>query len=89
MAVAKKRKKERKKERSDIKNPGLSQHCTSLAGPGRVAKKEKAPGDMSVWKAQERAECGGLDDRCGVQDPAVGDRDLVVRNRDWPAVAPQ
>ena len=60
-----------------------------LAGPGRVAKKEKAPGDISVWKAWERGECGGLDDRCGVQDPAVGNRDLFVRSRDWPAVAPQ
>ena len=40
-------------------------------------------------QARERGECGGLDDRCGRPGLDVGDRDLVVRSRDWPAVAPQ
>ena len=33
-------------------------------------------------QAQERGECGGLLGRCGVQDSAVRDRDLVMRSWD-------
>ena len=40
-------------------------------------------------QAREHGECGGLSGRCGVQDLAVRDRDLVVRGRDWPAASPQ
>ena len=38
-------------------------------------------------QAQECGECGGLSGRCGVQDSAVRDRDLVVRGRDSPWLA--
>ena len=34
-------------------------------------------------QARERGECGGLLGRCGVQDSAVRDWDLVVHGRDF------
>ena len=57
----------------------------SLAGQGRL-RPCVARGRGSE-QARERGECGGLSGRCGVQDSAVRDRDLVVRGRDSPWMA--
>ena len=59
----------------------------SLAGQGRL-RPCVARGRGSE-QARERGECGGLYGQCGVQDSVMGDRDLVVRSRDWPAASPQ